>query len=114
MSLTEQDIPRDLRNTHKIVDGRVYCIPGRYYYQDELWERYMAEGRRPLYDHDFAVTQEYVEEKGVPEEWGRCAVKCSTCGEERLIFWGIGLHALNRGGWCIKPRKTFWEKVMGK
>lgn len=78
---------------------------------------YNAGVKNLMEDHDFEYVSGYdAELDGDDPTWGRCAVRCRKCNEERRI--GISVEAVNSMGGCVrkgdlKPRRQDFVAIGG-
>lgn len=63
-----------------------------------------------LADHDWHKTGGYDPEQDGPEpQWGRIAVECSICGEQRRIYHLLPLDDPGLTSGCRRPGSDAWQ-----
>lgn len=44
--------------------------------------------------HDWEVLTAFVREEGIPMQYARRDIRCTCCGQERRVFWGLDLATI--------------------
>lgn len=61
--------------------------------------------------HDWKITGGYDPEQDGPDpQWGRMAIRCRRCGEERRVFQALSMDAPGVALGCVRNGKPSWQR----